>query len=56
MVKNNLILVSPSDKPEIVELAQKLFNEAGYSGNVYKADPKLLRRFENQALEILGEE
>ena len=34
-------------------LVQKLFSEAGYQGNVYKEDPELLRRFENQALEIL---
>ncbi len=37
----------------IDDLAQKLFTEAGYQGNVYKAEPELLRRFENQSLEVL---
>lgn len=42
---------------KIVELTQKLYNEDGHSGNVYKkAPPETLRYYENKALEIIGEE
>jgi hypothetical protein len=37
----------------IPDLAQKLYEEDGHAGNVYKQDAHLLRKYENQAIEIL---
>ena len=36
-----------------IELAQKLFNEAGHPGNLYKNGPEVVRLWENKALEII---
>ena len=37
----------------VPELAQKLYSDKGYPGNIYKnASVEMLRYFENQAIEI----
>jgi len=39
------------------ELAQKLYNDDGHSGNIYKKAPvQLLRYYENKAQEIIENE
>jgi len=36
---------------QISELAQKLYEEEGHAGNVYKTEAHILRRYENMAVE-----
>lgn len=38
---------------DIMELAQKLYNDDGHAGNVYKAPVKILRLYEDKAIAIL---
>ena len=45
------VQIKPDDV--LISLTQKLFTEAGHQGNVYKAEPRVLRYFENKAIEIL---
>jgi hypothetical protein len=38
---------------QIAELAQKLFNEDGYSGNIYKQEPEICMTYEDKVWEII---
>jgi len=38
---------------KVEELAQKLYEDDGHSGNLYKADSELCRYYDNKAAELL---
>ena len=40
----------------VTELAQKLYNEDGYQGNLYKTPGNMTNVYEARAMAIIGEE
>ena len=44
-------------EPYVEDLAQKLYEDDGYSGNIYKkATVEKLRHYENKAIDIIRED
>jgi hypothetical protein len=38
---------------KLTDLAQQLFNDDGNMGNLYKASPEMVRKYEGKAVDIL---